>query len=471
LFGKITTKQEPGMNKQGRLEVKSSNDILDRIGGLEKVIFDSDIDSALRASSKSDSRKCLLNQKVMMWVVLAMGLFTDLPIRQVFKACRRIREKDQLPGRSALCLARQRLGSQPLVELHRIVVRPLADHQTPWAFYKGMRKVGVDGSIFDVPDCQSHQHLGRASGSRGEGPFPQMRKLSLVELGTRVELALTTGAWHGPERAMLTRLVDFIPDDALLMLDAGFYSYEVWKSLHFKHKLLFRVQKSMALEPLKVFEDGSYLAKVYHSNWYRKNDSGGILVRVIEYTLNDPQRTGHQEKHVLLTNLLEDDLFTARELICEYHERWEEEIMFDEQKTHQDPVRAEKPTNFRSETTDGLKQEVYALSLAHFVTRFLMLQAAIARGIDVDRLSFKGCFQIIKTRLPEFHPSEGTDGLNNWFKAVLWEMGRETIPRRRNRINPRVIKRKMSRWDKKQPHHRKIPPLKKQFEDCIVMLR
>jgi hypothetical protein len=123
LFGKITTKQEPGMNKQGRLEVKSSNDILDRIGGLEKVIFDSDIDSALRASSKSGSRKCLLNQKVMMWVVLAMGLFTDLPIRQVFKACRRIREKDQLPGRSALCLARQRLGSQPLVELHRMVVK------------------------------------------------------------------------------------------------------------------------------------------------------------------------------------------------------------------------------------------------------------------------------------------------------------------------------------------------------------
>jgi len=51
LFGKITTKQEPGTNKQGSLEVKSKNDILDRIGGLEKVIFDADIDSALRASS------------------------------------------------------------------------------------------------------------------------------------------------------------------------------------------------------------------------------------------------------------------------------------------------------------------------------------------------------------------------------------------------------------------------------------
>jgi hypothetical protein len=245
----------------------------------------------------------------------------------------------------------------------------------------------------------------------------------------------------------------------------------VWKSLHFKHQLLIRVQKSMVFEPIQVFEDGSYLAKVYRSNWYRENDSGGILVRVIEYTLDDPQRTGHQEKHVLLTNLLEDKFFPAQELICEYHERWEEELMYDEQKTHQDPVRAEKVANFRSETTDGLKQEIYALSLAHFVTRLLMFQAATARGIDVDRLSFKGCFQIIKTRLPEFHPSEGIKRMNEWFKAVIWEMGQETIPLRRNRVNPRVIKRKMSRWDKKQPEHRKIPPLKKRFEDCIVMLR
>ena len=227
----------------------------------------------------------------------------------------------------------------------------------------------------------------------------------------------------------------------------------------------------MVFKPLQEFNDGSYLAKVYRSNWYRENDSGGILVRVIEYTLDDPQRTGHQEKHVLLTNLLDAESFPAEELICEYHERWESELVFDEQKTHQDPVRAEKTTNFRSETSDGLKQEIYALSLAHFVTRALMFEAAQSRGIDVDRLSFKGCFQIIKTRLPEFDPLAVTVHLANWFNALIWELGQETIPERRNRINPRVIKRKMSRWLKCRPEHRQQPPLKKQFKNIIVMLR
>ncbi len=89
------------------------------------------------------------------------------------------------------------------------------------------------------------------------------------------------------------------------------------------------------------------------------------------------------------------------ELVMEYDERWEEDVVFDEQKTHQYPCRAEKTTNYRSETTDGLKQEIYAMSISHFVTRFLMLQAAEEAGLDVDRISFKGSFQILKTRLPE----------------------------------------------------------------------
>lgn len=458
------------MIEQGSSNSFISATTLDRIAGLEKIISSDLISEALAASSKEDSRVSPLTYEVMMRVVLAMGLFTNRPIRQVFKACRRGRKDDILPSRSSLCMARQRLGSQPVVDLHRMVVSPLATPETPGAFYKGMRKVSIDGTICDAPDCPGLQELGRSSGGRGDAPFPQVRKLSLVELGTHVELALTYGGWGESERKLLPNLIDSIPDDALLMLDSGFYSFEWWKRLHDKHKILARVQKSMVFEPLETFADGSYLAKVYRANWYRQNDSGGIVVRVIEYTIDDPQRTGHQERHVLITNLLDAQEHPADEMICEYHERWEIEITFDEQKTHQDPVRAEKATNFRSETMDGLKQEIYALSLAHFVIRALMFEAAKEKQIDVDQLSFKGCFQIIKTRLPEYHPYDGLSRLEQWFEALVWEIGQETIPRRRNRINPRVIKRKMSKWPKARPHHRKQKALEKTFKEAIVML-
>ena len=71
-------------------------------------------------------------------------------------------------------------------------------------------------------------------------------------------------------------------------------------------------------------------------------------------------------------------------MIILYHERWEEELVFDEQKTHQDPRRATKPAQLRSETPAGVIQEIYALSLGHFVIRSLMFEAAATVGLDPD---------------------------------------------------------------------------------------
>src|SRR5208283_1279939 len=179
---------------------------------------------------------------------------------------------------------------------------------------------------------------------------------------------------------------------------------------------------------------------------------------------------GHCEEHVLITNLFDEDLYPAMELIFLYHERWEEEQVFDEQKTHQDPRRATKPAQLRSETPAGVIQEIYALSLGHFVIRSLMFQATETVQLDPDRLSFTGCFQILKCRLPECDSST-PQSFDDWYQALLWEMQNERTEERRNRINPRVIKRKMSKWKKKRPEHRRQSPLKKTFKESVVMLR
>lgn len=447
----------------------SENSLLDRIAGLQKIISPELVRQALRNTGKESKRACLLTNEVMVWVVLAMCLFTQLPIRQVFKVCRRLRRGEATPCRSSLCMARQRLGSEALVELYKLVVRPLATPQTPGAFYRGFRKVGVDGTILNIPESEENQSFGRTSGSRGKSAFPQLRKVSLVELGTHVEFAFVFGGCNDSERKLVVSLWEHLPKDALLIQDRGFYSYEHWKTLTNKCKLLTRIQKSMVFHKLESFEDGSFLAKVYRSHWYRERDQNGCLVRVIEYKLNDGQRTGHKEIHRLITNLLDAERYPAMELIMEYHERWEEELVFDEQKTHQDPRRAEKTTNLRSATVDGVKQELYALSLAHFVTRATMLDAATHAGIDVDRISFKGAFEIIKTRLPECDVRD-QKSIVDWYENLIWEISRERNPPRRNRINPRVIKQKMSRWMKCQPKHRKLKKMTKTFADSVVML-
>lgn len=458
------------MKEQGRstLSPDASGRILDRLAGLEKIISADVVRQVLEKTQRTNSRACRLSHEVMLWVVLGMGLLTDLPIRQVFRHSRRLRSGESVPVRSSLCEARQRLGVEPLRELHARVVRPLATPETPGAFYRGMRLMGIDGSVFDVPDSEANAVFGRASGGRGEGAFPQVRKVSLVELGTHVETAFVLGGWHDSEQALVPQLWDHLPDDALLLEDRGFLSYESWKALDSRVKLLVRGKSNLVFHPLERLSDGSYLAQLYPTPYDRDKDRNGIVVRVIEYTLNDPQRTGHGEVHRLITNLLDEMQFPAQELILLYHERWEEELVFDEQKTHQDPRRAEKPAHLRSETPDGVRQEMYALSLGHFVVRALMLEAARPARLDVDRLSFTGCLQILQCRLPECD-SRTDETLTTWYHALLAELRQEQIGPRRNRINPRVIKRKMSKWNKKRSHHRRLKPLLKHFANCIVM--
>jgi hypothetical protein len=454
------------------LPADESGRVLDRIAGLVQVIRPEDLQQALAATGRVDSRPCRLTHEVVLWIVLAMGLFTDVPIRQVFKLSRRLRAGERSPHRSSLCVARQRLGVAPVRHLFERTVRPLAHPETPGAFAFGLRMVGIDGTVLDVPDSAANAAaFGRPSGKRGVGAFPQVRKLSLVELGTHAELGVAIKAIRCGERTMVQGLLRYLTPEMLLLLDQGFFSEKLWRELvGGRVNVLARVTTQMILRPILRLPDGSYLSKIYKGDYNRSKDRDGVVVRVIRYTLDDPQRVGHGEEHVLITTLLEAAIYPAMELILLYHERWEHELTFDEQKTHQDPTRVTKSAQLRSGTPAGVIQEIYALSLGHFVIRSLMFEAAATVELDPDRLSFTGCFQVLKNRLPE---CDGTTParFEAWYEALLWEMQGERTEPRRNRVNPRVIKRKMSKWMKKRPEHRRLPPLKKTFAETVVMIR
>jgi hypothetical protein len=448
---------------------------LDRLTALEELITPEDMQQALAAAGARPGRACVLTNQIILWVVLAMGLFTSLPIRRVFKACRRLRPGEDTPGRSALCLARQRLGIAPVRCLFQRIVHLLATPQTPGAFYRGFRLMALDGTVLDVPDSDANAAaFGRPTGGRGDGAFPQIRKLSLVEVGTHVEVTFVVKGIREPnsgEQSMAPALVRQLQPGMLLVWDRGFFSYALWQRVLTRGaQLLARGNANLILKPIRTLSDGSYLAKLYRCDSDRRHDRNGIVVRVIRYTLNDPQRVGHGEEHVLLTTLLDEVAYPAMELILLYHERWEIELVYDEQKTHQDPRRASKPAHLRSETPRGVIQEVYALSLGHYVTRALMFAAAQTVPLDPDRLSFTGCFQILQLRLAEC-PAGPRRAVADWVQGLLWEMSNERTEPRQNRVNPRVVKRKMSKFAKKRPEHRRCQPLQHLFIETVVMIR
>ncbi len=459
--------------KQSTLPPGQAKRILDKIAILDMVIPPGEIRQVLQDTDCLDSKRCPLTREVIFWVVLAMGLFPELCIRQVFKHARRLNSDDWDPDRSTLCKARQRLGVAPVRLLFERVVHLLATAALVDAFYCGLRLMAIDGTVLDVPDSEANaKAFGYPKGGRGAGAFPQVRKLSLEEVGTHVEYAFVVKGIKekdSGEQSMVAGLLRHLRAGMLLLWDRGLYSYNLWQSVQLRGcHLLARVRESYVLRPIESLADGSYLAKIYPCCSLRNKERCGIKVRVIRYKLDDPRRVGHGKEHVLLTTLFDAAACPATELITLYHKRWEIELMFDEQKTHQAPRQATKPAHLRSETPLGVIQEVYALSLAHYATRELMVEAAGQAEVSPLSLSFVGCLQIIKNRRDEYK-SPHTPAGQAWVEAFLREMGREQLPARRQRANPRVVKRKMSKFKKKRAEHRRIKPLERPFEDTIVI--
>ena len=61
-----------------------------------------------------------------------------------------------------------------------------------------------------------------SAGPRGDGAFPQIRKLSLVELGTHVELAFVVRSIAHGEQSMVGGLLRHLTAEMLLLWDRGF---------------------------------------------------------------------------------------------------------------------------------------------------------------------------------------------------------------------------------------------------------
>ncbi len=438
----------------------------ERIKAMQRIIGRAHVDAVL-AETGHDKAFCKrLPSWFMVWFVIALGLFCTDCYRQIFRWLQSYRPGG-IPGRSTLCEARKRLGNRPFLALLKRVVCLLGKPETPGAFYRGMRLMGIDGFVLDVADTPANERaFGRPKSGRSQGAFPQVRVLALCETGSHVIWRFLLKSISRSEISMLPYLIEFLESNMLLLWDRGFLNYaSVFQARARNANLLVRIKSDRVFKPIQMLVDGSFLSKMYRSEADRRHDRNAIIVRIIEYTFTDENLPGAGEKHRLLTTLLDPQLDPAKTLICLYHERWEEELTFDEIKTHQ----RERPV-LRSQLPAGVIQEIYALLLGHYVIRVLMHEAADKLQIDPDRISFTATLNILRCRLPAIPVNPSQQYLKSWHHKLVQEVSEEVLPPRRHRINPRVIRVKMSKWPKKRSIHRTFSQPSSPFEQGIAML-
>ena len=167
------------------------------------------IDAVLADTGRRSRRRRQLPARLVVYYVIALALYAQASygevLRCLLEGVRWLRSAGADPAladKSAITKARARLGAAPLKELFGRVARPLAGTDTPGAWYRGRRLVGLDGTTVDLPDAPAlGQRFGRPPASRGASGFPQLRLLTLTETGTHAIFAATFGRYDARARS------------------------------------------------------------------------------------------------------------------------------------------------------------------------------------------------------------------------------------------------------------------------------
>jgi len=372
------------------------------LGVIAKFFPADKVREILRETRRASIRERDLPAHVVVYYVIALALYMRSSYREVLRC---LLEGVQwlldpsatvrVAGKSGISQARSRLGPAPLQKLYAATVAPIAERRTKGAWYRQWRLISLDGSTLDTADTvENEKAFGRPGASRGSSAFPKIRFVALLENGTHVLWAARMDRYATDEITLAQDVVPALRPRMLCLADRFFPSYPLWqKAARTGADLLWRTRQNARLDLDRRLPDGSYLSRIYASTSDRRNQRKGIVVRVIDYCLQDIP--GAEPIYRLITTILDPVQAPAKELAALYHERWEIETALDELKTH---LRGAQIV-LRSKTPELVEQEFWGLLMAHYAIRGLMHEAALKAEEDPDRLSFLHSVRVIQRRM------------------------------------------------------------------------
>lgn len=408
------------------------------------------IEEALVATGTATIRKRRLPAEQVIWLVLGMAIYRDLPIDLLVTEL-----EIALPAarggvaRSAIPPARSRVGAEPLEYLFGQSAETWAHESAARDRWRGLALYGLDSTTIRVPDSDENRGtFGSTKTHRGNGEsgYPMVRLAALMALRSHVLAgARFAGACVASEVALAKELWAEIPGRSLTIIDRGFFGAEVFHEISTKQDRhwMTRARKDSRWTVVKKLGRNDFLAEIVVSSYARcKNPTlpKTMPVRVIRY------RHGKSPPSVLYTSLLDSKRYPADELVELYHERWEIELGYDEVKTHmllrEEAIRSRKP--------DLVCQEIWGILLAYNLVRLEMERVAEAAGVSPTRVSFVHAMRTIQFawRIASTLHSPGNSGKR--LKSLREELRHLILPARRSdRRFPRAVKIKMSNYPRK----------------------
>lgn len=420
------------------------------VEALSQVLRPEWVAEALEATGGGTVRRRKLPASLTLWLTVLLGVFRQLSYANLLEKLHAALGTLDLwglaapPCSSALSKARDRLGVAPLRYLFELATRRWCAGHGGRRFH-GRRVVAIDGSTAKLPDTPANsRRFGRPGASRGRSAFPQLRLVGLLDVGTRVLTHVAFGRYRKGELTLAESLLSAVSAGTLLLADRLYVAANLLWPLHHAQGADFvvRARRKHQARVVRRLGPDDELVEIPISRHARQRADLPRTWIVRRITV---RRGRGRPRVVLLTSLL-DPQIAAGEIAALYRERWDEELAFDEIKTHLcGYATVNRPVLFRSHTPARVEQELYALLLAYNALRRVMVVAArVAQG-DARRLSFVGALERLRDALTEMLRLP-TSYLPERYERLLHAIGRGHVPLRPGRRYPRAVRVKMSNF-------------------------
>ena len=356
---------------------------------------------------------------------------------------------------SAYCQARRRLPLAVIEALVRRVAQTLESVCDQQGLWRGHRLWRVDGTGVSMPDTpELRDHFGQSKMQPTGCGFPVASLVVRMHAGTGMFLDMIVGPLVRHEMACAAQLHPKMRAGDVLVGDRGFCSYahlglllqkkmHAVLRLHQRIKTSFKTDRPCALDLPWGQRRGVPNSRIVRQHgrddqvvtyfkrasmkprWMSQADFDAlpdqIEVRELRYRIRRP---GFRVRQVtLVTTLTDAERYPADELCEIYGERWQVEV----------DLRSLKISLgmdvLHCKTVEGVMKELWMFVLVYNLVRLVMLQAACRQKVPVDRISFVDAWRHLRQH-----------GLGEVLIDLL------VHPRRPDRVEPRVIKRRMKKF-------------------------